>query len=249
MRKTLIAAITGVAALAALGGQAAEQPQTAKPVPVDFVYDLFLGGIKAGELTMTARYQGDRYTAKSVMRTAGIVGRVYKAAFTAETEGRLTEAGMVPNRFAADSRMKKKRQALEMVYNGAVPSTITAQPEFIPKPWQIEPSAQTGTLDPISAALSALAPTPIDQVCNKTVEVFDGRKRYAVDLGAPVKEGERTRCPAKYRRVAGFKPKMLRKPDFPFNIWFVERGDGLAHVLRAAGESPFGLAVALMRQR
>lgn len=213
------------------------------------IYDLYLGGIKAGELTIDAQYLGDRYSATSVMRTAGIVGAVYKASFEAQTEGLLTPTGLEPVRFAADSRMRKKHQAVEMLYSDKAPKKVNAEPAFVPKPWQIDPEQQTGTLDPISAALTALAPMPLKQICNRSVEVFDGRRRYAIDLGKPEADGKRIRCPANYRRVAGFKPKMMRKtPNFPFNIWFVERGDGTAHVIRAAGESMFGLAVILLRQ-
>ncbi len=42
---------------------------------------------------------------------------------------------------------------------------------------------------------------------------------------------------------------MLKKrSEFPFNIWYEERPDGLAHVVRAAGDSVFGLAVILLRE-
>lgn len=242
---------TALAVMAGLSGPGAlaAQDDAGHSNPVNTIYDLYLGGIKAGELTVDAAYEGARYTAQSVLRTAGIVGAVYKASFEASAEGRLTETGLVPDRFAANSRMKKKSQAVEMVYEGTAPKTVSAQPAFVPKPWEIEPSAQSGTMDPITAALTALAPMPVGAICNRSVEVYDGRRRYAIDMGAPVADGERIRCPATYRRVAGFKPKMMQKsPEFPFDIWYVERPDGMAHVIRAAGESMFGIAVVLLRE-
>ena len=244
------------AAIAALffvsGPLATAAPDTGTPAPaqpVNTIYDLYLGGIKAGELTIDASYVDDRYQAFSVLRTAGIVGAVYKASFEAQTEGRMSNGVLAPDRFAAASRMKKKSQAVEMLFEGNAPMTVSADPAFIPKPWQIEPSEQSGTIDPITAALSALAPMPRDQICNRSVEVFDGRRRYAIDMGKPVQDGARIKCPANYRRVAGFKPKMMKKsPNFPFAIWLEERPDGLTHVVRAAGESMFGVAVILLRQ-
>ena len=144
--------------------------------------------------------------------------------------------------------MKDKEQFVEMIYGGGAPATVNAEPAFIPKPWEIDPAAQTGTLAPITAAIATLAPRPRVGMCERTVEVFDGRRRYAIDLGKPVQDGARIRCPANYRRIAGFKPKMMKeRPNFPFNIWLEERGDGLAHVGRGAGESMFGLAVILLR--
>ena len=117
----------------------------------------------------------------------------------------------------------------------------------MPKPWQIEPEDQAGTLDPVSAALTALAPEPAGEICNRSVEIYDGRRRYAIDLGAPEAGEGRIRCPALYRRVAGYKPKEL-KETIDFAVWFEERPDGLAHLVRAAGESYLGLAVVLLRE-
>lgn len=243
---------TFVALFVLSGPLASATPDTGAPAPakpVNTIYDLYLGGIKAGELTIDASYADERYKAVSVLRTAGIVGAVYKASFEAQTEGRLTDRGLVPDRFAANSRMKKKQQAVEMLFEGNAPSAVNAEPAFIPKPWQIEPTDQAGTIDPITAALSALAPMPRDQICNRTVEVYDGRRRYAIDMGKPSQDGARIKCPANYRRVAGFKPKMMKKsPSFPFDIWLEDRPDGLTHVVRAAGESMFGVAVILLRQ-
>lgn len=243
-----LAATIGVASLAGPGATAAPGTSAA-PQPVDQIYDLYLGGIKAGEMTMNAEWKGDAYRATSVLRTAGIVGAVYKASFEAATNGRMTASGMTPDKFTADSRMRKKQQSVQMLYKNNAPSAVTAEPAFIPKPWQVDPTAQKGAVDPITAALMALAPMPLGQICNRTVEIFDGRRRYAIEMGAPKPDGERIKCPANYRRIAGFKPKMMKKsPNFPFNIWFIERPDGTAQVIRAAGESMFGIAVILLRQ-
>ena len=248
--KLKLTAIFGAVLALGIGVASVDSTATTKPRDVDTIYDFYLGGIKAGELSIDADMKGDRYHATSILRTAGIVGFVYKASFEAETEGRLTSAGFEPVRFLADSRMRTKEQRVEMRYANNAPQQVLAQPKFDPRPWQIEPSEQVGALDPITAAISALAPMPKAQICNRTVEVFDGRRRYAVDLGAPVKDGKRIKCKAMYRRIAGFKPKMMKKrPKFPFNIWYEERADGLAHVVRGAGDSMFGLAVILLRDR
>lgn len=217
---------------------------------VNSIYDFYLGGVKAGELSIDATFSNGGYRAQSVLKTAGIVGFVYKAAFEANATGQREGRDLTPVRFSADSRMKKKEQSVEMTYRNNAPARVNAEPAFQPKPWEIDPTEQSGTLDPISAALTALAPAPVGQICNTSVEVFDGRRRYAIELGAPVKDGARIKCPAMYRRVAGFKPKMMKKrPNFPFSIWYEERPDGLAQVVRGAGESVFGLAVILLRKQ
>ena len=215
--------------------------------PVSTTYDLYLGGIRAGELTIDARFSGDRYRATSVMRTAGIVGALYKASFDAETEGSLSAAGLRPQRFRAMAQSYGDRQKVEMTYRGRTPERVSADPDFVPKPWQIEPADQAGTLDPVSAALAALAPAPAAEICDRSVEIYDGRRRYALDLGRPEADGARMSCAALYRRVAGYKAKEL-KETIAFTAWFEERPDGLAHLVRAAGDSMLGLAVVLLRE-
>ena len=213
------------------------------------IYDFYLGGIRAGELSLNADYVGGVYKANSVLRTAGVVGMVYRASFEAEAEGRLNGEDLEPIRFAADSRMSSKEQSVEMLFTDNAPREVKANPAFDPRPWQVDPAEQVGTLDPITAALTALAPTPMNEICNSSVEVFDGRRRYAIELGAPKADGNRIRCPALYRRIAGFKPKMMKKrPKFPFHVWFEEKADGKAHMVRAAGDSMFGIAVILLRE-
>ena len=230
-------------------GMAVQSHATSGKQPLSTIYDFYLGGVKAGELTVDAQYQGGTYQAQSILRTAGVVGMVYKASFEAETQGHWDGARLVPDRFAANSRMKKKQQYVEMTYENDAPSLVSAEPAFFPKPWQIDPVQQGGTLDPISGALIGLSPVPVGELCNKSVEIFDGRRRYAIDLGAPTPDGDRIKCPAKYRRIAGFKPKMMKKQaEFPFDVWFAEREDGLAHFIRAAGESMYGVAVILLRE-
>lgn len=213
------------------------------------VYDLYLGGIKAGEMVLGYWVGDATYRAEAVLQTSGLAALIYKASFSAESTGAVAEGVLAPERFAAQSAMEDKAQWVEMTFGAAGPAGVSAEPPFVPKPWEVDPAAQTGATDPIAAAISALAPRPVGEICNRTEDIFDGRRRYEVELGAPEPHQGRIRCAAVYRRVAGFKPKLMdRQREFPFDIWFEERADGLAHVKRAAGESIYGLVVLLARE-
>lgn len=212
------------------------------------IYDLYLGGIKAGEMVIGVWVGADSYRGEAALQTAGVAALLYKASFTAEIAGAVEAGHLTPGRFAAQSAMSDKDQFVEMLFSAGAPATVNAEPAFIPKPWEIDPAAQFGTLDPISAAITALAPRPPEEICNRTEEIFDGRRRYAVELGPPEPHQGRIRCHATYRRIAGFKPKLMnRQTEFPFDVWYEVKPDGLAHLKRAAGESIFGLAVILAR--
>ncbi|MEM1382199.1 MAG: DUF3108 domain-containing protein [Pseudomonadota bacterium] len=213
------------------------------------VYDMFFAGLLGGEMEMTASLEGEAYSAQARGRTAGIVAALWEAGFDAQSTGSLRDGAFEPTAFDADSFSPKKRQKLAMRYEAGRPSEVSADPPFDPKPWELEPSEQAGTFDPISAALSGLALQGDGHVCNRSVEIFDGRRRYAIDLqeAETLEDGTR-RCQAVYRRVAGFKPKQLAKPDWPFRVWFQQRPDGLWSVSKALGETPIGVVVVRLRQ-
>ena len=111
-------------------------------------------------------------------------------------------------------------------------------------------SVETGM---VSAA--ALVPAAADEICSQTADIFDGERRWAIEIGPPRHEGgdggggDRIRCDAVYVRIAGFKPKLMgERARRPFALFFEDRGDGLFHVVRAAGKTSFGLAVLLLRE-
>ena len=72
----------GALAFALVGTTGAAQAQ-------DAVFDFYVSGIKAGEMTMSARNTGDGYTARSSIRAAGAVGIVASFFFDGEASGRI----------------------------------------------------------------------------------------------------------------------------------------------------------------
>ena len=219
-----------------------------EPLDVDHMYDIYIGGLWLAEMSVNADFDGTRYTANARLETTGVVGRFFKASFEAQAEGAQNGTGYQPDLFVADSRDTRKSQHVEMTYAQGRPASLIAEPEFKPKPWEIDPLAQQGTADPLSAALEFLANQEDGKLCNRGVEIFDGRKRYAIELKEPVKREEGIRCDAVYRRIAGFKPKKMEDPEFPFAFWFQQAENGSWEVLRAVGDTPLGTAVIRRRK-
>jgi hypothetical protein len=57
------------------------------------------------------------------------------------------------------------------------------------------------------------------------------------------------KCEALYKRVAGFKPKMMREQsEFPLTVWFKRAEDGRVTVRRVAAPTKFGNVVVLRRE-
>jgi hypothetical protein len=110
------------------------------------------------------------------------------------------------------------------------------------------PRDQHETVDPLSAVLATFAPAPAESVCEQRVEVFDGRRRFALEIGKRQRESTRIHCDAEYVRLAGFKPKWMGKnATRPFTLFLEQRTDGLFEVIRAVGDTSFGPIVLLLR--
>ncbi|MEM0923731.1 MAG: DUF3108 domain-containing protein [Pseudomonadota bacterium] len=245
-----MACCAGLSVAAPLSGLEVQPASALKPAvsesglkDLDQIYDIYLGGLWIAEMSVTSEIEGDRYSAGAALVTKGVVGSLYRASFEVEAEGEVGAGLYAPQRFTASSRDTRKSQFVEMRYDGGKPAALRAEPAFKPKPWEVDPLAQAGAADPLSAALGVLANQQGDGLCDREVEIFDGRRRYAIVLGAPALRESGVRCPAVYRRVAGYKPKKMAEPEFPFEFWFEQGADGSWQVQKALGDTPIGTAV------
>jgi len=243
--------LLSAAMLTPVMGSKAQPPAVASH---NATYDFYLGGIWAGEMTFDADFgsdldDGGAYRAGVTARTAGIVGFFFSAGIEAETVGRVDATGLSPVRFTADAYERKRRRLVEISYANGSAASVIAEPAYRIRPWSISLRDQPGIADPLSAAFEALSPAAADTLCNLTADIFDGERRWAVELGPPQRDDGGIRCDAVYVRIAGFKPKLMgERARRPFALFFEERGDGLYHAVRAAGQTSFGLAVLLLRE-
>lgn len=207
------------------------------------VYDLYLGGLWLGELTVTSEREGPRYRAEAALGTSGLIAAFYRVTLGVTAEGHVGPRAWRPTRFTAETSGPRRSQAVAMRFRGQRPVSVEAHPPFRPRPWELDPAEQRGTTDPLSAFLAAAASRPGTAPCPQHADVFDGRRRHGVSLARAVEEQGLLRCEGLYRRLAGFKPKMMKRPDYPFTVWFAPRPDGGHAFLKAMGETPFGTAV------
>jgi hypothetical protein len=212
-------------------------------------FTLYLGGIRAAEMEVTAEWDGTRFTGRSELRTVGLVGVLWSGFYRVAAEGRVAGTLFAPGRFVADSAFDDDRQRVLVAYEDGRPRVLEADPPFRRRAWEIAPEAQGGTLDPFAAALTLIRPEPVGAICNRSVEVFDGRRRTRITLGAPRNAEDGIRCPGTYTRVAGFSPRTMKKgEDFPFTVVFRANGDGLAEIWQVYARTDFGVAVARRRE-
>lgn len=190
-------------------------------------YDLYIGGIRAAEVALRAQWDGQGYVAASELRTTGLAEVFYDGFYRVAAAGALGPAGFLPGTFEADSAFGDDRQKVAVTFADARPVAVSATPAFRKRPWEIVPEAQAGVADPLTAALVLLRPGAGGAVCNRSAEVFDGRRRSRVTLGPPERTPDGIVCPALYERVAGFSPKQMRKwTDWALTVRFTDGPEG-----------------------
>ena len=244
MRTWKMAGIAALAGAMTIGASQAQQPQSIK-----LVYDVHFGGLKIGKAEISGAFGEQEYRATTRIETSGVADAFFTATVDGESHGVRDEAGaLTPLRFIADTKTSERDQLVEIVFADGAPSIAQAVPAYKKKSYEIEPEKQIGAIDPLSAALQALAPAPAEQVCNTRLDVFDGRKRWALDFSNPRRDENIIECDGVYERIAGFKPKhMRRQTKFPFDVTYRVGDDGLAVVERILIKTDYGSGVAKLR--
>jgi len=223
----------GALAFAVLGTTGAAQAQ-------DAVFDFYLSGIKAGEMTMSARSTPEGYSARSSIRAAGAVGLVANFFFDGEASGRIVGGKVSPVRYEANSKSPRAERRTVMDWKDGVPVNVSVVP---PRGSAPDPATQGGTLDPVSAGLALLGDAVPGSVCDASVDVFDGSRRSRLSLGAPMARDGALVCTGAYSRIEGEAQSMSKQREFPFEVTFREGGDGVARLERVETRTQFGKAV------
>ncbi|MGF1554204.1 MAG: DUF3108 domain-containing protein [Paracoccaceae bacterium] len=215
------------------------------PGRLEGTWRLSIGGLTAAEAVVEGAAEGDGYAMRVTAGTEGFVARLFEAGIDARVEGAVEGGRLAPRRFRSRYHDSEKTRRVAMDYDADGAPAVAAEPAYDPKPWQLDPAAQAGLVDPLTALFAAFAPRPRGALCDATYRGFDARRAYAIVLGEPSgpSDSGTITCEAEYRRLAGFKDKDLAKPPFPFRVEFVADEGGFWRLDRALAASPVGTAV------
>jgi hypothetical protein len=144
---------------------------------------------------------------------------------------------------------------------------LDAQPAYNTTRFPVSEDQKRGTLDPLSGLVYSLSGVSLSAAkpCGDTVRVFDGRRRYDIDLKPAGQEnvksdggysGPAQKCTVVYKQLAGFKPNINKgKALPPINVWFakMESASGgpvktFVVPVKIMTETPYGVALAHARK-
>ena len=219
---TILPRIAAVAAIClAAGNAAADQKDGA-------VFDLTLRGIHAGTLSVSGTTEGKSYAAAGVLKSGGLVALIRKVRYDARALGSHANGRFTPSRYEEDADTGKRQSQSVMEYRSGIPQVKVYNPPKTPRPGDVDPATQGGTVDPLTAAFAALRDVAREDACDLRLVMFDGRRRSQVVLADPrdTSDGGLV-CTGEYRRLEGYSAEeMAEKSRFPFRMTYVPLADG-----------------------
>lgn len=238
MNLRLVAASFGLAMLLATSGVIAQAEQE------NGLFKLYVSGIPAGQLTIAAKNNGNTYQIVGNVRSTGLIGSIVKASYQAQARGTVTNGNLSPKSYNEQANTGRRSQSSQLNYKNGVPQVLKVEPPRSKRNYDVNPSGQKGTLDPLSMIYSALRDVPESDTCTLNQKMFDGRRLSEIVLGTPTKEDGQITCGGVYRRLGGFSPKdMKERSEFRFTIAYKPKSDGRYRVDRISSQSLFGKVV------
>ena len=219
--------VAGVVMAAALAGPVDAEAQ---------VFDMTLGALRVGVLELDSPAGREGQSARLSIRSAGLAGLVRAVRFEAHTTGtnpRRYEEEADTGRRVSQVRIDWLAGRPQVLDYTAIPSETAAPPDA---------AATEGTLDPVSAAFAVLRDLPRDQLCDKTLMVFDGSRLSRLRLEPARDAGATFTCEGKYARVEGEAHSLSSQREFPFQLVYAEQPDGVGRLQRIETRTNFGVA-------
>jgi len=214
------------------GGEGPSQPGSRLEVAMT----LYAGGITMGQMSLDATLRASEYHTVSTLQTSGVINAFWQSEIQATSSGKLGAKTFIPGLYDSFYTGRAgKKQEVSLTYEHDAPPRLYADPVYSTTGFEVKPDDTKNTLDPLSAItliFSGVA-AQTGNVCALTAPVFDGRRRYDIEitkvrevdvrLDSGLYQGKGVQCDLHYRQIAGFRPRVLKQNEqFPvIHAWFV----------------------------
>jgi hypothetical protein len=248
----------------AAGGAGADE-SAAPSSQLQMAMTLYAAGITIGKVDMDATIRDGQYHVVSNLATSGVVNAFWQSEIQATSSGKVLDRNLEPALYDSfDTNHASKKQEVSLTYEPGAAPRLYAMPAYKTTGYEVPAEQQKNTFDPLSAVMFLTSGVSVSAAdpCNVTMPVFDGRRRYDIDV-AKMKDtsinmdnglykGHAVLCSIKYRQLAGFKPNILKQSDKfpPIQAWiavFPSAVSGHNYVipLKVWANTPFGLVAAV----
>jgi hypothetical protein len=206
--------------LAAGFGAALPQPAFAgQGVTLEASYMIAISGLTVGRADVRGRFTDHGYAAAISGSTYGLSRIVSDAQATLSGAGRVVGGTVVPASYDLATSEDGFQTSINMSMRGRAVVSLQAMPSLplAPDRVPITAASKQNVVDPVGAFVVALdrPAMPATAICGRTVKVFDGWKRFDIQLsyketrkvddGNDAYAGDVIVCSARYMPVAGHR--------------------------------------------
>ena len=229
-----LAAMMSSPAMAA-GGAGADE-SAAPSSQLQMAMTIYAAGITVGKVDMDATIREGKYHVVSNLTTSGVVNAFWQSEIQATSSGTIGDKSIEPALYDSfDTNHASKKQEVSLSYEQGNVPRLYAEPAYKTRGYEVPPDQQKNTFDPLSAVMFLTSGVALsaDNPCAVTAPVFDGRRRYNIEL-TKIKnttismdnglyKGHAVVCSVKYRQLAGFKPNIIKQSEKfpPVEAWVV----------------------------
>jgi Protein of unknown function (DUF3108) len=178
----ILQSIVLAAALALLAAIA----QPARAQKLEARYAISMTGIRVGQSAWTVKMDAEHYSVAATGGSVDIINVLLRGEGSAEAAGDIKNGHLVPTSFSSSLVEDGQKIDLKMTMEDGV---VTAVKDNGPPPGSdrvpLTPAHAQGVIDPLSALLipnEGSDATLAQESCNRTLAVFDGRRRYDLVL-------------------------------------------------------------------
>lgn len=234
-------------------------PAMAETLPTNLKvdYSIALGGFNLGTADVEANLGDGIYQLDATVKTEGIADQFFETTFALESRGSFSGNRVKPARFISTYQDADSSRRVELTYPSRGAPVMAAEPAYGDG---FGPHVQLNdilmTQDPISALLLPTMAATVSP-CDRSLPLFDGRRRYDLQLredgmteingGENAYNGPAMRCTVGMLPVAGYERKTLIKllaREDSIRVWLAPlEGSDVWIPVRMTLRTPFGGAI------
>jgi hypothetical protein len=185
---------------------------------LDARYTISAAGVSIGKSEITAQFSDAQYSASSTGHASGVLSILVKGEGTASVEGSIVNGQPKPGQFTAAIKKDDENSEIKMKMDDGFVVELSEQsapsdPDRVP----LTDDSRKGIVDPLTAILLVNGSPGMmsDSICQRTLPIFDGRRRYDLDLKfsrmdqakiAKGYQGPVVVCTLKFKPIAGHHP-------------------------------------------
>jgi hypothetical protein len=218
----------------------APAPAASPASTVAIAYNISFLGVTFGHMDVNTSFAHDTYHAVSSFQTSGLISAFWQSKINATSTGLYKASLFQPSLYDSFYRQSEdKKQQLRLTFGPDGPTNLFADPPYKKNRYPVSDEQKKASIDPLSAVIYVTAGVSADahNPCGVVAPVFDGRRRYDIELtylhdeqvklDSGLYEGPAHLCQLHYKQIAGFKPKILKEGETfpPIYTWLAEFPD------------------------